>query len=76
LGQFQESVDFLTKAIDLDSESAVYHHERGKCYLQIDDFEKALKDLNFTISNQPNNANALYARGFAYKVYSHNLISF
>ena len=58
----------MSKAINLKPESAVYHHERGKCYLQINEFEKSLFDLNFTISNQPKNANALYARGFAYKV--------
>lgn len=61
-------MECLTKAIELNPESALYHHERGKCYLQVDDFEMALNDLNFTISKQPKNANALYARGFAYKV--------
>lgn len=66
--QFHKAVDFLTCAINLAPEAAVYHHERGKCYLKIKSYQKALEDLNFTISKQPENAFALYARGFAFKV--------
>ena len=55
-------------AINIDPKSAVYRHERGKCYLLTGQFKEALEDLNLTINQQPDNSSAYYARGFAYKV--------
>ena len=67
LEQFSDAKDNFSKAVELDFEKAVYHHERAKCYLMIDDYLSAIEGFNQTIERQPMNANAYFGRGFAYK---------
>ncbi len=45
----------------------IYVHERAKCYLVIQEYEKALSDFNMVLSHQTANQNAYLGRGFTYK---------
>lgn len=46
---FNESIDPLSKAIDLCKNEACYIHERAKSYLQVDMPQKALQDYDRVI---------------------------
>lgn len=57
----------MTKAIDLSPTEASYIHERAKCYLLTDKFEKAYNDYTEVISMQPRNSHAFFGRAFSLK---------
>jgi len=67
IDQFSDAIGPLSEAIRLRSDKVVYYHERAKCSLLTDQFEKAIEDFTQTINEQPINAHAYFGRGFAYK---------
>jgi tetratricopeptide (TPR) repeat protein len=67
LENYERAIEPLSKAIDLSPTEACYIHERAKCYLLTDKFDKALTDYTEVISLQPRNSHAYFGRAFAYK---------
>ena len=67
LENFEKAIDPLSKAIELSPNEPCYIHERAKCYLLTDKFEKALSDYTEVIGMQPRNSHAYFGRAFAFK---------
>ncbi len=64
---FDKAIEPLSRAIDLAKYEPCYIHERAKCYLLVDENERALKDYNEVIRMQPKNSHAYFGRAFAHK---------
>ena len=64
---YEQAITPLTKAISFHKYEACYVHERAKCYLLINEFQKALDDFNTVLNLQQKNPHAYFGRGFAKK---------
>ena len=65
--KYHRAIEPLTLAIEQSKEDIRYYHERAKCFILVDQYERALSDFNTVLLTQPKNQNALYGRAFAYK---------
>jgi tetratricopeptide (TPR) repeat protein len=64
---FEHAIEPFSKVILDKPSEPIYVHERAKCYLVIQEYEKALSDFNMVLSHQTANQNAYLGRGFTYK---------
>ena len=65
-GQFSEAVASLSKAIELDPDSAYLHLQQGEFYLHLNDAEKAIRALEDTLILEPDSKKALMLLGNIY----------
>ncbi len=63
---YDQAIADYTKAIDIDSESAVAYASRGRAYYNEEMYDEALADLNKAIELDPNSYTAYFRRGYAY----------
>ncbi|MBY0551256.1 MAG: hypothetical protein K2W95_28505 [Candidatus Obscuribacterales bacterium] len=56
------AVTDLSKAIEQDPEEAAFHRERGVCFGDLQDYSKALDDLDHALLLNPNSGDARLAR--------------
>lgn len=75
---FQEAVNFVSKAIELDPSNALYYEKRGKIisglevenkqliHINSQSFKKALFDFNKALELEPDNADFYQSRGVLY----------
>ncbi len=64
--QFAEGLELLTKAIEY-GEKSWFYYERGLCYYQLNDYDKAISDLSRSVAMYPENISALYWRSWSYR---------
>jgi len=48
-GQYQEAVNYYTKAIELDSKSAIYYANRAAAYTHLKEYQKAIADCEASL---------------------------
>ena len=67
LSEFEKVIADITRAFSLDPQAnstmADFHLLRGSAYLKVNNPSNALKDINFSIGINPNNAQAYYLKG-------------
>jgi len=63
-GKLAEAILFLDKAIDEEPTSAIYYSERGVCFLNTEQYGKALADMNTSVKLDPDYAYRYASRGF------------
>jgi tetratricopeptide (TPR) repeat protein len=63
---FNNAIDALTKAIELDPKFTKAYGDRGVCYGQLGKYSQALEDFNKVIELEPKNAVGYTSRGLAY----------
>ena len=64
--KFAEAVDLYTKAIDLNSLSAIYFSNRAAAYSSLAQYENAIDDCEMALSVDPKYAKAYSRMGLAY----------
>jgi serine/threonine-protein phosphatase 5 len=57
-GKTEESIEYYTKAIELDSKQAAYYSNRAQAYIKLKAFKKALEDADSAITVDANFARA------------------
>ena len=55
LGQYQQAIDTLNRAIELDPNRAAAYLNRGAAYNGLGQYERAIEDLNKAIALDPKN---------------------
>ena len=63
-GKLAEAILFLDKAIEEDPTNAIYYSERGVCFLNTEQYGKALGDMNTSVKLDPDYAYRYASRGF------------
>jgi len=61
--KYQESIDWYTKAIKLDTSDATFFSNRCAAYAALNNFSKALEDAEMSIKVNPNWAKGYYRKG-------------
>ena len=61
-----QALDYLTKAISLESGIAKFHNNRGLAYNQLGKYQQAIEDFDQAINLDPKNADVYHNRGIAY----------
>ena len=67
LGQDEEAIIDLEKAIQIDPENTCGYSLRGDLYEQISEFDKAVADFSRVIELDPENEEAILQRAYAYR---------
>lgn len=63
-GKLAEAILFLDKAIEEEPSNPTYYSERGVCYLNLGQNERALEDMNQSVTLDPNYAYRYASRAF------------
>lgn len=63
-GKLAEAILFLDKAIEEEPNNPIYYSERGVCYLNLNQNERALEDMNQSVKLDPNYAYRYASRAF------------
>lgn len=63
---YNEKVDYYTKAIELQSNFGLAYYGRATAHNQLRDYEAAIKDFTATLNYKPGYARAYNGRGFSY----------
>jgi oligopeptide transport system substrate-binding protein len=63
LGQFDEAIADLTRAIELDPDEVEAHRQLSGIFLEGQDFERALVHIEAAMEQNPRDFNNLYTRG-------------
>lgn len=63
-GKLAEAILFLDKAIEEEPKNAIYYSERGVCYLNLQEFGRALADMNTSVDLDPDYSYRYASRGF------------
>lgn len=63
-GDFKKAILLYTKALALDPNNAMIYSERGVCYLNMEEHELALQDLDIAVTFEPNNPYRYSSRAF------------
>ncbi len=63
-GKLAEAILFLDKAIEEEPNNPIYISERGVCYLNLNQNERALEDMNQSVELDPNYAYRYASRAF------------
>lgn len=63
-GKLAEAILFLDKAIEEEPTNAIYYSERGVCFLNIEQYGKALGDMNTSVKLDPDYSYRYASRGF------------
>lgn len=66
-GQYEQAIDYFTKACDIDPRNQYILLHRGQAYAAIGDFEHAEYDFNRVLKLNPKNPRAYYLRGLVYR---------
>lgn len=61
-GNTPKALENYNKAIEMKSDEAEFHINRGAAYASVGQYEKALQDLNFGVSKDPENLNGYLNR--------------
>ncbi len=64
---YEQSIEHLSRAIELDPDLTIALKSRGAAYLRLDKPQKALADFNAAVDMDPANARAFHLRGLAYE---------
>ena len=64
---YEQSIEHLSRAIELDPAFAIAFKSRGAAYLRLNKTEQAISDFNAVIDMDPANARAFHLRGLAYE---------
>ena len=64
---YEQSIEHLSRAIELDPAFAIAFKSRGSAYLRLNKTEQAISDFNAVIDMDPANARAFHLRGLAYE---------
>ena len=62
---YDESIEFLSKAIDLDPEHMLAYMSRGSAFFRTNRIEEAIADFNRAIELNPETARCYHLRGLA-----------
>jgi tetratricopeptide (TPR) repeat protein len=62
-GQIRESIEKFTRALEARHDKAPVYLSRGAAYINIQEFDKALEDLDQVLAEEPDNERAHYYRG-------------
>ena len=65
-GNFKEALARLDAAVALHPENAAFHHMRGKCHFMLNEFEKAVSDLQTAARLTPQDYDVGYTLALAY----------
>lgn len=66
-GEYQEAIEFFTKAIELDPKNALAYALRAISYIGLaNNYDQAIQDFTKAIELDPNHAYAYYDRGLTY----------
>ena len=63
-GKLAEAILFLDKAIEEEPTNAIYYSERGVCFLNLNNTERALEDMNQSAKLEPKNPYRYASRAF------------
>lgn len=63
-GKLAEAILFLDKAIDEEPNNPIYYSERGVCFLNTEQFGRALEDMNTSVKLDPDYSYRYASRGF------------
>ena len=63
-GKLAEAILFLDKAIEEEPNNAVFYSERGVCYLNTEQYGRALADMNTSVKLDPDYAYRYASRAF------------
>ena len=66
LQEYDEALEDLNMAVDLDSKSASAYHTRGRIYYEKREYEDAIKDFETSLNFNPQNEVAYYNLGMTY----------
>jgi tetratricopeptide (TPR) repeat protein len=66
-GDYEASVEYLTKAIEKDEDNADYFSNRARCYIKLKNYDKASADFELAIKYDPYNWNTYDVAGLHYK---------
>lgn len=66
-GKYADSAADVTQAIKHDPDAAVFYHQRGSCYFNLKEFEKAAIDFEEAIRREPNKGTHYLHRGYSLK---------
>lgn len=64
--QYNEAIELYTKAINLNSQKAVYYSNRAAAYSKVENHEKALEDCQKAVNIDPTYSKAYGRMGLAY----------
>lgn len=64
---YNEAINYLNRAINLDYSNASYFSERGFCYLNIEQLSSASNDFNRSIALDQSNGKAKYGLAYIYE---------
>lgn len=70
LFHYEDAISFYTKAIDLDSNNAIYFANRGLAYLKNESYGAAIQDFTSSVTADPSYTKAYYRRGVAWAAIS------
>ena len=65
--EYEKSIEYYTKAIDLKPNFLEAYNNRGNAYCEMDEFDLAIDDFNEVVVIKPDYAEAYNNRGTAYK---------
>jgi tetratricopeptide (TPR) repeat protein len=63
-GKLAEAILFLDKAIEEEPTNAIYYSERGVCFLNTEQYGRALGDMNTSVKLDPDYSYRYASRGF------------
>ncbi|KAI3402545.2 PPT1 [Candida oxycetoniae] len=63
--KYEEAIESYTKAIELDSENAIFYSNRAQAHIKMESFGSAIQDCDAAISLDPNFMKAYYRKGVA-----------
>ena len=61
--QYKKAIEYFDSFLILKPDSFIGHENRGFAYLQINNYQKAEKDINFCLDKKPKNSNTLLYKG-------------
>jgi len=64
---YEQSIQHLSRAIELDPALTIAFKSRGAAYLRLNKIEQAIADFNAVVDMDPANARAFHLRGLAYE---------
>lgn len=74
-GDTQLAEEAYTNAIIIENENSAAHFNHGEIRLKDGRYEPAIRDFSWTISNDPNNADAYLERGIAILLMGHDMLA-
>ena len=73
--RFADAVNFYTHALDLNPFNYSVLYNRSIAYFKLSEWGESIADANACLLGEPNNTKALYRRGFAQMIQSHDELS-